>query len=301
MHKEAWFWSAPPPDPTLGGDSWGNLVQGMRLTNAGVVDGLWASTSVPGLNTNAADKCKHLGLRSFNDQLVATTQQAIQAVDLFPEQDGPGTTAVVLGCPGGRVRVVRPGAWRTSDTGSAHVLGTLESSSDLGHGGSALAVRVEGTEANRSLRIWFGTIQHPDARPQHYANDGGALLLHEVSAGAVHVMTWSPSNGFSTAGTPLPTLLHPTTQEPRGASAVVGMLLADLLPTVEGDELIVGTLSGDVIVYSADSMIERWRDRVTGSAGCYNAIRAEDLDGDGRKELYVAGSSGLWRFKLPEE
>ena len=44
-----------------------------------------------------------------------------------------------------------------------------------------------------------------------------------------------------------------------------------------------------------------WRTHVPGAAGHCNAIRVTDLDGDGRKELYVAGSFGLWRFVRPDE
>jgi hypothetical protein len=225
-----------------------------------------------------------------------------QATTTLKPTGGP-RSVVALGCPGGRVRVIRPGGWRT-DVSNLHQLGIFnagDSTGDLGSGGCALAIRPEGTGGGQFLRIWFGTLQHPDLRPQNYTSDAGTLADPEVSAGAVHVMTWAPGTGFSTAGTPAPTLMHPTASEPRGASGVVGMLLADLLAASPGDELIVGTLSGEVIVYTANTMAELWRDRVPGAAGCYNSILAEDLDGDGLKELYVAGSLGLWRFVQPGE
>lgn len=78
------------------------------------------------------------------------------------------------------------------------------------------------------------------------------------------------------------------------------MVLADLLPNT-GDELVVGTLSGDLIIYSADTVTELWRTHIHGSAGCFNALRVADLDNDTYQELYVAGSSGLWRFVRPGE
>lgn len=122
-----------------------------------------------------------------------------------------------------------------------------------------------------------------------------------LGTGALHKVTWTAgaSHSFSQVSLTLP--LHPTALEPRGASAVVGMVLADLLLPVAGEELVVGTLSGDVIVYSADTMVELWRRHVHGSAGCYNSLRVADLDNDGYRELYVAGSSGLWRFVQPGE
>ncbi|MEZ6037458.1 MAG: hypothetical protein R3F29_08260 [Planctomycetota bacterium] len=77
----------------------------------------------------------------------------------------------------------------------------------------------------------------------------------------------------------------------------------DLLPQFPGDELIVGTISGDIIVFTIDpsnnALSESWRTFVPGAGGCYQGIAVEDLDGDGTKELYVASSSGLWRFIQP--
>jgi hypothetical protein len=95
---------------------------------------------------------------------------------------------------------------------------------------------------------------------------------------------------------------HPTATHPRGAYGVVGMLLTDMIPSIPGDELIVSTLSGDLIAFNISpaaggAMTEIWRTHVDGNIGHYNSILAEDLNGDGRKELYVAGSLGLWRFK----
>ena len=80
---------------------------------------------------------------------------------------------------------------------------------------------------------------------------------------------------------------------------MVGLKLAELLPGSPGQELIVGTLSGDLIVYQADTMQELWRTHVPGAVGFNNSIVVADLDNDPLQlpELYVAGSWGLWRFK----
>jgi hypothetical protein len=55
-----------------------------------------------------------------------------------------------------------------------------------------------------------------------------------------------------------------------------------------------------ILVYDANSMTLRWRTHVPGSVGYSNSIRVADLDGNGLKELYVAGSFGLWRFNVVE-
>ena len=64
------------------------------------------------------------------------------------------------------------------------------------------------------------------------------------------------------------------------------------------DELVVATLSGDLFVLNAATMAELWRTHVPGAIGLYSSMLAEDLDGLNGKELYVAGSWGLWRFTL---
>ena len=179
----------------------------------------------------------------------------------------------------------------------------MESTSeDLGLGVSALAVRREMVGTTERVQIWFGTVAHPDPRPAGYAIGTASLADAELGTGAVHKVTWTAGQSLGQGFSPVSVshVLCPTTQEPRGAAAVVGMVLADLLPAA-GEELVVGTLSGDVIVYSADNMIELWRTHIHGSAGCYNSLRVADLDNDGINELYIAGSSGLWRFVRPGE
>lgn len=68
-----------------------------------------------------------------------------------------------------------------------------------------------------------------------------------------------------------------------------------------GKELIVGTMSGDLIVLDADTMAEQWRTHVDGAIGWYNSIVAADLNNDDTNEIYVAGSKGLWRFTQHNE
>jgi hypothetical protein len=86
---------------------------------------------------------------------------------------------------------------------------------------------------------------------------------------------------------------------------VVGLKRGDVLQSVDVDELVVATMSGDVIVYNiaepSATMQEVWRTHVLGAIGFHNSIAIEDLDDDGKNELYIAGSLGLWRFTQPGE
>jgi len=96
--------------------------------------------------------------------------------------------------------------------------------------------------------------------------------------------------------------LHPSAANPRGGYGVAGLLIDDLLPgtSYPGDELIVTTLSGDLFVYSLSGTL-LFHTFVPGALGMYNSIIAKDLNGDHTKELYIAGSYGLFRFVQPGE
>ena len=285
-NSEAWLWSEAQFAPLL---EWGNLLEGVSVTN-GTVDGGWASVAEPASLSPSAPlvgtNCNHLRLRSFTQDIPAMSQQAIKAIRL----PGSSDTLLVVGCPGGRVRIVDPGQWRTGDNAPQGMGSVLASSSDLGFGGGAMAVKVEPTG---TVRIWFGTSAHPAKRPIAYSGNG-ALADDEVAHGAIHVLSWN--QGASTVALQQSVTLAPTLADPNGGYCVTGMRLANLLSAPTGDELVVTTMAGDVFVYAAATMQRLDRTRVLGSAGFYNSILVEDLDSDGVQELYVAGALGLWRF-----
>jgi hypothetical protein len=279
---EVWEWTGYPAGDQR--DVWGNSVEGLRI------DG--QSPTTPGF----FDLCPYHRLRSYFNGTATMNQQAAHAVTLVTAT-GPNPTAVVLGCPGGKVRVLRPGVWRPDDA-THHALGTVETAPvDYGFGGSALAVRHEVVGATEKLVIWFGTVVHPTPRPASYT-PAGALQDHEVATGAVVRMEWGPSTGFVNTLPPVP--LSPTSANPRGAYGVVGLLETDLVAW-PGRELLVATMSGDLIVLDAATLVERWRTHVDGAIGFYNSMLAADLDNDSVAEIYVAGSKGLWRFLQPGE
>jgi len=215
------------------------------------------------------------------------TQQAIRAHVV------QGSPVLVLGCPGGRVRVVQPGAMAEQSNQFAHGLGSLATpSADLGFGGAALATKQM---PNDTIRIWFGTMYGPTPHPAQYVT-GGELQPGELATGEVHTMTWTSSGLVPGATKKLSPIGN------RGGYAVAGLAVADLLPEPPGqqvDELIVCTLAGDVIVLNADTLVELWRAHVPGAVGAYNSILVADADGDDTQELYVCGSLGIWRFQQP--
>jgi len=292
---DVFHWTIPAAPGGAGGP-WGDMVEGMRVRANGQVSAIWASTGEPANVLGAiGDRVPYHWLRTNESATPIMTQQALKAVQLA-HPPNVSHTLLVLGCPGGRVRCIVPGRMR-SDEQTGHELGSIDSSDDYGYGGCALDVRVDDDGGSDLVQIWFGTISHPTPAPTNYADPEGQLADGEVATGAVHHLQWRPGIGFQHVST---NALFPDATHPRGAYGVVGLKVADLLvdPAHPGDELIVGTLSGDLIVYQADTMAEIWRTHLPGSIGNYNSIVVADLDANGVNELYVAGSWGLHRFTV---
>lgn len=291
-NKQAWSWSA-----SYDGQPWSNMFEGFEISQAGDVVGLWASTAAtPSGGVNGAgfgDLCAYHNLRTQVSTTEVFNLQSVRPVRLSLGSSA-GQEAIVLGCPGGRVRVLQPGQMRTPASG--HAIGSVKQSDDFGYGGAALAVRHETSSGQDVVRIWFGTLGDNLRRPSGYSVGSSSLQDSELSAGAIHVMEWRPGSSGGTFTNVSTVQVYPTFGATRGIYGVVGLEVADLLPGFAGDELVVTTLSGDIIIYSADTMVEIWRDHVLGCAGMYNSIVVDDLDADGANELYVGGSWGVWRF-----
>lgn len=73
---------------------------------------------------------------------------------------------------------------------------------------------------------------------------------------------------------------------------MVGMAYGD-----SQDEVVVGTLAGELIVLDDSLNHVLWRATLPGSVGNYNSIFVADLDGEPGNEIYVSGSFGIWRFR----
>jgi hypothetical protein len=253
------------------------------------VNGLWASSEE---STQLGAIADHLPYRDLRSSVTATPIMTHQAIRAFNLPDD--SRAVVLGCPGGGVRILNllPSDLATPSHQS-HSLGALPieiaSGADLGYGGGAMAVQQA---ANGGLTIWFGTLYRPTARPAAYADT-------EVATGELHRLTWSVGASAITLNNSI--ALAPSSGS-RGGYGVAGLCVGNLIAETPGpqiDELIVATLAGDVIVFNTVTLQQVWRTHVPGAAGLFNSIRIANLNsatGDARNELYVAGSFGVWRF-----
>jgi len=227
----------------------------MTMDTAGMVTHVWASTAWSSNSNGIADHLAYHDLRNSIEIFAAMDLQALKAVDLG------GQTFLILACPGGRVRVLQPGAMTQGSV--PHSLGSLVSSSDdFGTGGCALATKVNQTAGTVTIAV--GTMYDHAPRNTYPAQP---LQDNEVLAGAVRILTMN-NNGQLTS--PSVTIdLHPSAANPRGGYGVAGLLIDDLLPgtSYPGDELIVTTLSGDLFVYSLSGTL-LFHTFVPGALGC---------------------------------
>jgi hypothetical protein len=268
-----------------GTENWANLLEGFRSAS-GMVNGIWTSTQPPSQPVTIADRLSHLSLKSFVDYLPIMTQQSMQMIEL-----SDGTFAVVLGCAGGRVRIVTNPPFGAGQ----HSLGSMASMpSDVGFGAAALHAELDVQDpTGMRIVVWFGSCYAPPALPALYGSTQpgvyGSLAPSEVAAGAVHRVTWSSANGWSV---PITRSLTPTSSV-RGAGPVGGLVLAEVSAANLGRELVVACMTGDVIVYNSSTMVEIGRTHFGGAVGHYNSLVVADLGGG--EAVYAAGSLGLRR------
>jgi hypothetical protein len=215
------------------------------------------------------------------------TQQSMQLVEL-----PGGAVAMVLGCAGGRVRIVTSQGFRP--LGGSQVLGSLSSMPlDVGFGVAGLQARYD--PSSSKIVVWFGSTYVPPVLPAQYgaspAGSIGNLTASEVAAGAVHRVEWSLSTG--TWSTPTTVVLTPSVAQ-RGAGPVGGIVLAEVSAAHAGEEVVVACMTGDVIVYDRTTMLEVGRTHFGGAVGHYNSLVVADLGGG--EAIYAAGSLGLRRL-----
>lgn len=191
---------------------------------------------------------------------------------------------IVTGTPGGSVQVID---WLSN--------APLRESPDFGWGGMALA--LADLDSDGLDEVVFGTLSQPTT------SDGQAM------GGTIQILDWN-----DTPGPPTVALGPQAISDALGGRVygVCGLAVANLDPgdTDPTPELIVGTLEGYLLVYrifqsgGSYTLSLLYRRGFPGSVGVYNGIHVGDyvINGtstagsDGKKEVYVAGSYGLWRL-----
>ena len=276
-----------------------NLVQGAYATSTQVL-GNWYSTEDTGSSPNYGSTAVHCkDLRNMVKDAYGSTY-GMQSLRVT--RDGQGRL-IVIGTSGGGIALLRPQG--PSHTQHGQILWSSEeqlpgssSPTDDGYGTAALAVRrVPGSPSQ--VDIFYGVcFGHPD--PLQVPPAGNASHVSSV----IRWLRWNPNGTPQMSGI---SKLHldPSSANPRGGFGVAGMALGDILQSSAhpGEELVVTTLDGDLFVFDISGgtinpipLLHTW---VPAALGAYNGIVIDDLDMDLKKELYVASSQGIWKWRQP--
>ena len=285
---------------------WPNMIDGYGLSSAGTLQRYWASSDD---ETGGGGNTNYLDFRSSDNFVPYMNLQSVRPLLVSGETYATHGPWLVVTTPGGRVRIVSCYEWMKNTAPvnpNRNGIGFESATSrDLGHGIAALDVHESATHWD----IYVGTFATHHCRG-NYATVGGIspeiLTSPEVTRGAVHSfrLDKQPANETSEAlmETGKIDLMPNFSTGERGGLGVVGLLRGDVVLSNPGDELVVTTVTGDLIVYGLNGPLGSspplYRTWLPGSLGCYNSIILADLDGVGANELYVAGSTGLHRFLL---
>jgi hypothetical protein len=176
-------------------------------------------------------------------------------------------------------------------------IGTLKARSrDLGHGGAALAVRVNGSDVD----LYFGVL----ARHAHRGTFPGPLDDQGVLTGGIGKFRYTESSGAGNLAELAWVDLEPSSgglAGSRGGYGVMGMTIGDIVGTTD-EELVVSTLAGDLFVFDLSTFPSApvYRTWVPGGLGLYNSMVIADLDGVAPgPELQVASSLGIRKWRRP--
>ena len=280
-----------------------NLIQGLYGDASSVIES-WYSTK--GFTVTAPPQPSWYGrstgdCKDLRNVIPATTSPAthqMQSLRLAVDDTGP---IIVASTPGGRIVILEGGRIGTGDYGKI-LWNFQDGTPDDGNGAMALAVRSNSTG---DVDIFVGIVTtHLDPVPFQTGNPGKLT-------GGIRWLRWNrppdTEAGLNTVGGFRH--LDPTDSsgaDPRGGFGVCGLAVGDLLPSNPGDELIATTLEGDLFIFAApqsggdlSTATPLFRTWVPGALGVCNSIVIQDDGSGGPPELYVGGSQGIWKWRVP--
>ncbi len=277
-----YWWTGVPIDTI----TYRNLVRGLHAnrSNPVVLDGdIWATSSIQA--TSGSGAADHL--RSVSTDVSMDLQSLRLGVWTAFAESSP---RIVVGTSGGSVLVLDP--TRTGGGSTSTIVGELDHSSpnqnagDHGFGGMALCVHEFLADGDPAILFGVST--------EH------ATALSGDMTSALHIyrrlQTGSGLQLDSTIkfdGTIWPKL-----------SGLTGIAVGKLsIPSFPEEQLVLTTLGGDLVIIDIHKSgntvslgaLRQW-DILDGSLGANNSILIRDLDGDGKNELYIAGSLGIRKF-----
>jgi hypothetical protein len=273
-----------------------NLIQGSVVTTNEIVNS-WYSAKDLSFQIPAPYGRSNTEGKDLRNLVVGGAAYSLQSLRLAKDEND---TVIVAGVPGGGVTLLYPADESLPDVSNSDFGRIKWEATDVspvaddGHGTMALAVRNVVGANPPAVDIFCGTtLAYPDPSVTSPTQPGHAVV------GAIRWMRWQSGVMTTIAG---PIFLDATVSpSQRPGMLVSGMALGDILDTVPGSELVVTTLAGDLYVFqlTASSIVtpaavHTW---VDGALGAFNSIVIEDTDWDFRRELFVAGSQGVWKWR----
>ncbi|MEQ1632910.1 MAG: hypothetical protein ABL997_11090 [Planctomycetota bacterium] len=206
-----------------------------------------------------------------------------------------------VGTVGGRLMVLQAGTGPTDIGGPPkQVDASTGKVLDFGTGGTALATAPRVGSTDR-IDIYFGVMAHYVASTQFSGTQTPTTTADDMTAAIVHV-EYEGQGAFNGAQLHLKQLLRldGASNRPK-VFGVCGMTVGELVPGNAGDEIVVGSLDGHLLVYerlaNGDFGALLYKCQVAGAVGMHNGLVVEDLDSAvAGNELYAGGGLGLWKW-----
>ena len=222
----------------------------------------------------------------------------MQSLRIAVDDTGP---IIVASTPGGRIVILEGGRIGGPDYGKV-LWNFQDGAPDDGNGAMALAVRSNPTG---DVDIFVGIVTtHLDPVPFQSGSPGKLT-------GGIRWLRWNRPPDSEAGLTAVGGFRHldPTDSpgtDPRGGFGVCGLAVGDVLPGNPGDELVATTLEGDLYIFAAPqsggdlgTATPLFRTWVPGALGVCNSIVIQDDGSGGPPELYVGGSQGIWKWRVP--
>lgn len=304
MHAAWWggqAWGRSRDIPSLSIPNWANRIQGLWIdgsTSPARIESWWSSTAWQSGSTTSV--VGH-DLRNLADKHMPI--EDAEALRLFLDPVS-GHVRVAASTTGGRLFVLQAGIG-ASDIGGTPL--TTDASGqgqpvlDFGTGGTALATSPRGGQSDRQ-DIYFGVIAHYVGSANFSGPQNSTTPADDMTSAIAHI-EYVGNASFSSAQLQLKQLLRLDGGAPNRPKVfgVCGMTVGDIIPSSAGDEIVVGSLDGHLLVYerlpNGDFGTLLYKAQVGGSVGMHNGLVIADLDLNvAGNELYTAGSLGLRKW-----
>ncbi|MEQ1632548.1 MAG: hypothetical protein ABL997_09255 [Planctomycetota bacterium] len=299
---QAWFRSLT--STVFSQPNWANRIQGLWIDDSSSpasIRSWWSCVGGVSVPTGIAQNVGGHDLRNL--ALANMPIEDAGALRLFLDPVS-AQVRVAASTAGGRLFVLQAGA-DPMDVGGTPLTHDAAVSPpqvlDFGTGGTALATLARGGESDR-VDIYFGVIAHYVGSTNFNATQSAGTPADDMVSAIAHV-EYVGNASFGSAQLHLKQLLRldgGAANRPK-VFGVCGMTVGDIIPSSAGEEIVVGSLDGHLLVYerlsNGDFGSLVYKAQVGGAVGMHNGLVVADLDTSVLgNELYTACSLGVRKW-----